>query len=105
MSKSLGSFVTTQSWERIPILGSYLKSKGKIWGACHLHLWRQNLENEFQRQMFGPSLPLRHPNIEVSPGFKTDALLSGNQVEPKRADVFCFIHTVMVKPGEWGFSS
>ena len=30
-------------------------------------------------------------------------LLRGNQVEPKQADVFCFIHTVMLKASAQNF--
>ena len=59
--KNLGSSVTTRckSWGKVPILGSYLKFRGKIWGICHLYFWRQNLglQQEFQRQILGPSPP------------------------------------------------
>ena len=42
-----------------PILGSYLKFRGQIWGICHLYFWRQKLglQQEFQRQILGPSPP------------------------------------------------
>ena len=46
----------------------------------------------------------RHPNIDVPPGFKAEELISSNQVQPKRAGMFCLMHTVMLKPREWGFS-
>ena len=55
--------------------------EGKIWGS------NTNFRGKFLDQA-SPS----HPNIEVPPGFKTDELLSANQVVPKRADVF-FFHT------------
>ena len=56
---NLGSCVTTRrkSWERVPILGSYLKLKGQNLGySCHLYFWRQNLRlgHEFQRQILEP---------------------------------------------------
>ena len=63
--KNLGSSVTKRrkSWEKVPILGSYLKFRGQNLGLqqefCHLYFWRQNLglQQEFQRQNLGPSPP------------------------------------------------
>ena len=67
--KYLGSSVTTRrkSWERIPILGSYLKFIGQNLGTSHLYFWRQNLglRHKFQRQILGPSP--RPPDMEVLP--------------------------------------
>ena len=67
--KNLGSYVTTRrkSWEKVPILGSYLKFRGQNLGICHLCFWRQKfgLQQEFQRQNLGQAP--RPPNMEVPP--------------------------------------
>ena len=55
--KNFGSSVTTRrkSWEKVPLLGSYLKFRGQNLG----------LQQEFQRQILGPSPPPPPPNMEV----------------------------------------
>ena len=59
--KNLGSSVTTRrkSWEKVPILGSYLKFRGQSLRYLSLTFWKQNLglQQEFQRQILGPSPP------------------------------------------------
>ena len=69
--KNLGSSVTIRhkSWAKIPILGSYLNSEGKIWGICHIYFWRQNLglQQEFQRQILGPRPSPGTPTMKVLP--------------------------------------
>ena len=48
-----------KSWGKIPVLGSNLKFRGQNSDIYHLSFWRQNLglQQEFQRQILGPSPP------------------------------------------------
>ena len=59
--KNLRSSVTTRrkSWERIPVLGSYLKFKGQIVGYLSPIVLEAKLgpRHEFQRQILGLSPP------------------------------------------------
>ena len=59
--KNLGSSVTKRhkSWEKVPILGSYLKFRGQNLGYLSFIFLEANLgpQQEFQRQNLGPSPP------------------------------------------------
>ena len=90
--KNLGSSVITRrkNWGKIPILGQIWNSEGKIWGICHLYFWRKNLglQQEFQRQILGPSPP-RPPNMEVPPWGSTAPL-----IKLKRPKISCILHAL-----------
>ena len=76
--KNLGSSVTTRrkSWEKVPILGSYLKFRGQDLG----YLSPIFLEPKFgaptrtSEANFGAK-PSRPPNMEVPPGFRSKLLI------------------------------
>ena len=59
--KNLGKSVTARlkSWEKVPILGSYLKFRGQNLGYLSLTFLeaKLGLQQEFQRQILGPSRP------------------------------------------------
>ena len=69
--KNLGCSVTKRrkSWEKVPILGSYLKFRGQNLGYLSFMFLEAKfgLQQEFQRPNLGPSPPPRPPNMEVPP--------------------------------------
>ena len=69
--KNLGSSVTTRrkSWEKVPILGSYLKFRGQKFGVFVTYIfggkiWSSN--KNFKGKFWGQAP--RPPNMEVPPG-------------------------------------
>ena len=72
MKKNMGSSVTTRrkSWEKVPILGSYLKFRGQNLGYLSLIFLEANFgtPTRISEANFGAKPPPRPPYMEVTSG-------------------------------------